>query len=104
MLNRIRSNDISEEIYNLSLFYVIFVGSLLVEDWVVSKATIDRVWSAHFFGVRIPATNRFSKCQDCERLKKMINSGDVESGHKLSPEELCKLADDKVCYKVTCCQ
>ena len=81
-----------------------FVGSLLVEDWVVSKATIDRVWSAHFPDVRIPATNRFSKCQDCERLKKMINSGDVESGHKLSPEELCKLADDKVCYKVTCCQ
>ena len=74
-----------------------------MEDWVASKSTIKRVWSAHFHDVRIPVTNRFLKCQDCERLTK-TKSGDVESGHKLSPEELSKLADDKVCYKVTCCQ
>ena len=36
VLNRIRNNYISEEIYNISLFYVIIVGSLLVEEWVVS--------------------------------------------------------------------
>ncbi len=46
-------------------------------------------------------------------VKKMINSGDVESGHNLSPEELCKLADGKVLlesdllsrilYTLNCC-
>jgi hypothetical protein len=65
-----------------------------VEDWVASKSTIERVWSAHFHDVRILVTNRFLKCQDCKRLTK--NSGDVESGH-ISPEELSKLAHDKVC-------
>jgi hypothetical protein len=84
--------------------YVITVSSLLVEDWVASKSTLERVWSAHFLDVRIPITNRFSKCQDYERLEKTINSGDVESGHNLGSEELSKLVDDKVCYNVTCFQ
>jgi hypothetical protein len=38
VLNRIRNNFIWEEIKNVSLFYVIIVGSLLVEDWVASKS------------------------------------------------------------------
>jgi hypothetical protein len=43
--------------------------SLLMEDWFVSISTLERVWSAHFLDVRIPIRNRFSKCQDCKRLK-----------------------------------
>ena len=86
---------------NSYIFLLFILGSLLVEDWAASKSTLERVWSAHFPDVRIPVTNRFSKCQDCERLKKMIHSGDVEAGHNLSPEQLSKLADDKVGYKIT---
>jgi hypothetical protein len=74
-----------------------------VEDWVASKSTIERVSSAHFYDFRILVTNRLLKCQDCERMTKK-NSGDVESGHNLSPEELSNIEDDKVCYNVTCCQ
>jgi len=53
----------------------------------------------YFQDVKIPATNRFSKCEHCERLKKMINTGDIEAGHNLSPEEYEKLQYDKVFYK-----
>ncbi len=41
----------------------------------------------HFQDVKILATNRFSKCEHCERLKKMINTGDIEAGHNLSTKE-----------------
>jgi hypothetical protein len=50
----------------------------------------------YFQDVKIPATNRFSKCEHCERLKKMINTGDIEAGHNLSTEEYEKLQYDKV--------
>jgi hypothetical protein len=53
----------------------------------------------YFQDVKIPATNRFSKCEHCERLKKMINTGDIEAGHNLSPEEYEQLQYDKVFYK-----
>ena len=53
----------------------------------------------YFQDVKIPATNRFSKCEHCERLKKMINTGDIEAGHNLSTEEYEKLQYDKVLYK-----
>jgi hypothetical protein len=50
----------------------------------------------HFSDVNIPTTNRFSKCQTCERLKKMIHSGNIEECHEVSEEELLKLGNDKV--------
>ena len=75
-----------------------FLGTNLHnDDWRVSKSTLQRVWSTYFSDVKIPATNRFSKCQTCERLKKMIHSGKIEEGHELSQEELQKLGIDKVC-------
>ncbi len=55
------------------------------------------------FDVKIPATNRFSKCQTCERLKKMIHSGNIEVGHDLSQEDLQKLGNDKVRFMNTLC-
>ena len=58
----------------------------------------------YFQDVKIPATNRFSKCEHCERLKKMINTGDIEAGHNLSPEEYEQLQYDKVFYIVNCRQ
>ena len=81
------------------MFNLIFrnVGKdLEPEDWIVSKSTLERVWSTYFSDVKIPATDRFSKCQTCERLKKMIHSGKVEVGHNLSQGELLKLGNDKV--------
>jgi hypothetical protein len=54
----------------------------------------------YFQDVKIPATNCFSKCEHCERLKKMINTGDIEAGHNLSIEEYEQLQyDNKVFYK-----
>ena len=53
----------------------------------------------YFQNVKIPATNRFSKCEHCERLKKIINTGDIEAGHNLSTEEYEKLKCEKVFYK-----
>ena len=58
----------------------------------------------YFQDVKIPATNRFSKCEHCERLKKMINTGDIEAGQNLSPEEYEKLQYDKVFYILNCRQ
>ena len=69
---------------------------MFVEDWTVSRSTLDRVWEEHFPDVKIPASNRFSKREHCERLKKMINTGDIVAGHNLSPEELEKYKNDKV--------
>ena len=61
------------------MFYVIIVGSLLMEDWVVSKSTIDRVseYGPHIFLMLESRLQIVLKCQDCERLKKKINYGDV---------------------------
>ena len=81
-----------------------FSDSLLVQDLTVSRSTLERIWSMYFQDVKIPATNRFSKCEHCERLKKMINTGDIEAGHNLSPEEYEKLQYDKVFYIVNCRQ
>ena len=53
----------------------------------------------YFQDVKIPTTNRFSKCEHCERLKKMINTRDIEAGHNLSSEEYEQLQYDKVFYK-----
>ena len=50
----------------------------------------------YFQDVEIPATNRFLKCEHCERLKKMINTGDIEACHNLITEEYEKLQYDKV--------
>ena len=69
---------------------------MFVEDWTVSRSTLDRVWEEHFSDVKNPASNRFSKCEHCERLKKMINTSDIVAGHNLSPEELEKYKNDKV--------
>ena len=55
----------------------------------------------YFSDVKIPATNRFSKCETCERLKAMVNTGNIESGHNFTNEELEKLQNDKVCYQKT---
>ena len=85
-----------------AMFFYVFIGtSLHYDDWSVSKSTLERVWSSNFSDVKIPATNRFSKCQTCERLKKMIFSGNIEQGHELSQEELVKLGNDKVWSSLT---
>jgi hypothetical protein len=55
----------------------------------------------YFLDVKIPATNRFSKCETCERLKAMVNTGNIESGHNFTNEELEKLQNDKVCDQKT---
>jgi hypothetical protein len=57
---------------------------------------LDRVWSTSFLDVKIPATNRFSKCETCERLKRMINTGEVQAGHNLTTEAFEKFCLDKV--------
>ena len=76
----------------------VFVGTNLhTDDWSISKSTLKRVWSTHFFDAKIPATNRFSKCQTCEILKKMIYFVNIEVGHNLSQEEIHKLGNSKVC-------
>ena len=80
----------------LFLIYAFLGSNLHTDDCQVSRSTLKRVWSTHFYDVKIPATNRFSKCQTCERLNKMIHSGKIEEGHKLSNEELLKLGNDKV--------
>ena len=81
-----------------------FSESLLVQDWAVSRSTLERIWSMHFQDIKIPATNRFSKCEHCERLRKMINTGDIEAGHNLSSEEYEKLQYDKVFYMTYVCR
>jgi hypothetical protein len=78
------------------LMYIFPGTSIHSDDWIISKSTLERVWSTYFSDVKIPATNRFSKCQTCERLKKMIHSGNIEVGHDLSQEDLQKLGNDKV--------
>ena len=66
----------------------IFLGTNLhTDDWKVSKSTLERVCTTQFTNVKIPRTKRFLKCQTCERLKKMIHSGNIEVGHELSKEE-----------------
>jgi glutaredoxin len=52
-----------------------------------------------FANVKIPATNRFSKCEHCERLKKMLHTGNIEEGHDLNKEEFEKLQHEKVSMK-----
>jgi len=77
----------------------VFLGTTLhTDDWGVRNLTLEMVWSTYFSDVKIPATNRFSKCQTCEMLKKMINSENIEVGHELSQEKIHKLGNDKVCY------
>jgi len=77
----------------------VFLGTTLhTDDWSVSKLTLERVWSTYFSDVKIPATNRCSKCQTCERLKKIIHSRNIEVGHEFSKEEIHKLGNYKVCY------
>ena len=78
-------------------FIYAFLGTdLHTDDWKVSKSTLERVWTTYFTDVQIPTTNRFSKCQPCERLTKMILSGNIEVGHELSKEELHELGNNKV--------
>jgi hypothetical protein len=76
------------------LFHAFLGTNLHTDDWKVSKSTLERVWTTFLIVVKIPATNRFSKCQTCERLKKMINSGNIEVGHEVSKEVLLKLGND----------
>ena len=74
-----------------------FLGTNLHTDGrSISKSTLERVVSTHFFDVKITATNRFSKFQTCERLKKMVHFGNIEVGHELSHEEILKLGNDKI--------
>ena len=80
---------------NSDYLIVIFLHPDLIE-WNVSKSTLDRVWSVSFPDVKIPATNRFSKCEICERLKKMLHTRNIEDDHNLSQQELNKLELDKV--------
>ncbi len=71
---------------------------ILISDWNVnSRSTFDRVWSTSFPDVKIPASNRFSKCETCERLKRMIHTGEIEAGHNMKPEEYETFCRDKVC-------
>ena len=72
------------------------LGSLLVKDWDVSRSTLERTWAINFRDVKIPATNRFSKCQTCERLKKMLHTRNIEAGHDLREEDFERLQHDKV--------
>ncbi len=76
-----------------------FSDSFLVKDWTVSRSTLERIWSLYFQDVKIPATHRFYKCKDCDRLKKMINTGDIEADNNLSTKEYEKHHYDKVFYK-----
>ena len=62
----------------------------------MSRSTLERIWSTYFDDVKIPASNRFSKCEHCERLKKMIHTGAIEAGHNLSKDDYEKLQHDKV--------
>ena len=72
------------------------LGCLLVKDWNVSRSTLERTWAIYFLDVKIPATNRFYKCETCERLKKMLHTGNMEASHDLKEEDFEKLQHDKV--------
>ena len=72
------------------------LGSLLVKIWNASRSTLERRWAIYFSDVKIPATDRFSKCESCESLKKMLHTGNIEVGHDLKEEDLGKLKHDKV--------
>ena len=72
-------------------------GSLLVKDWNVSRSTLERAWAINFPDVKIPATNRFSKCEHCERLnEKMLHACNIAADHDLKEEDLGKLQHDKL--------
>jgi hypothetical protein len=72
------------------------LGSLLVKDCNVSWSTLERTWAIYFTDVKIPATNRFSKCENCERLKKMLHTRNVEVGHDLREKVFENLRHDKL--------
>jgi len=73
------------------------LGCLLVKDKNVSRSTLERTWAIYFSDVKIPATIRFSKCETCERLKKMLhNKGNIEAGHDLREVDFEKLQDHKL--------
>jgi len=80
------------------LFFIrAFLGANLhTDNFEVGKSTLERVWTMYFIDISIHATNRFSKFQTCERLKKMVHSGNIEEGRELSKEESLKLGNDKV--------
>jgi hypothetical protein len=83
--------DISRCEYNSTFNYLLTIDctvgtNLHTDDWIISKTTFEREWSTHFNDVKIPATNRFSKCQTFERLKQLINSGNIVVGHTLHQE------------------
>jgi hypothetical protein len=68
---------------------------LLVKECNVSRYTLKRTWAIYFPGVKIPETNRFSKCELCERLKKILHTGNIEASHDLKEADLGKLQHDK---------
>jgi hypothetical protein len=72
------------------------LGSLLAKDWNLSRSTLKRTLAINFQDVKILETNRFSKCEHCERLKMMLHTGNIEARHDLKKEDLGKLQHDKV--------
>ena len=74
------------------------LGSRLVNVWNVCRSTREQTWAIKFSDVKIPATNRFPKCETCERLQKMLHTYNIEAGHDLREEDFEKRQHDKV-YK-----
>jgi hypothetical protein len=72
------------------------LGCLLVKSWNVSGSTLERTWAITFSDVKIPAINRFSKCEISEGLNKMLDIGNIKAGHDLREENLGKLQHGKV--------
>ena len=72
------------------------LASLLVKDSNVSRSTLEQTRAIYFSDVKIPATNRFSKCETCEMLKKMLHAANIEASHDLREEDFEKLKHDNV--------
>jgi hypothetical protein len=76
------------------------LGSLLVKDWIVRRSTLlERIWSSFLADVKIPATNRFSKYENCKKLKKMLHTGNISACHHLVKQEFEKLQHYKISMK-----
>ena len=67
----------------------------------MSPSTLSRVWQEFFQDVKLPKKHRFSKCETCSRLRRMIDSDGVEDGHTLNAGEAARLKAQKVISCVT---
>ena len=63
------------------------------EDSPISYSHFLRIWDGHFPNVKIPKTNRFSVCADCEKFK-------AEHDKSITKENKCKFFSFYSIFKI----